>query len=111
MVPFVQEKRAAARYAHRFRGEPGEIRIYRNGEHQYSYRSKLDGQEHTIIVTADLKDTPPSFILGQVERYRELYVFGAELSIPERLLSGRKLFSEGGGSDEEAEPGQARAPA
>ena len=35
MVPFVQEKRAAARYAHRFRGEPGEVRIYRNGEHQY----------------------------------------------------------------------------
>ena len=96
MVPFVQEKRAAARYAHRFRGEPGEVRIYRNGEHQYSYRSKLDGQEHTIIVTADLKDTPPSFILGQVERYRELYVFGAELSIPEKTPVRPKTVQRGG---------------
>lgn len=87
MVPFIQEKRVAARYAHRFYGEPGEISIYRNGAHQYSYRSKLDGREHVIMVTADLKDTPPGFVSGHAKQYRGFYLYcpeDTELAAPGR---------------------------
>lgn len=87
MVPFDQEKRAAAGYAYRFHREPGEVRAYRDGEHQYSYRSNLDGREHVVMVTADLNDTPPDFVSDHAEQYRGFYLYcpeDAELAAPDR---------------------------
>ena len=88
MVPFVQERRAVVGYAHLFHRERGEVRVYRNGEHQYSYRSNLDGLEHEVTVTADLNDLPPGFVSDHAKQYRDFYLYCPEDA--ERSASEKK---------------------
>ena len=78
MAPFVQEKWAVVGYAHLFHREHGEVKVYRNGEHQYSYRSNLDGREHEVMVTADPNDLPPGFVSDHAKQYRGFYLYCPE---------------------------------
>ena len=78
MAPFVQEKWAIVGYAHLFHREHGEVKVYRNGEHQYSYRSNLDGREHEVMVTADPNDLPPGFVSDHAKQYRGFYLYCPE---------------------------------
>ena len=55
---FIAEKQAAEIYAKLF-GEPLGIRIYREGEHRYSYTSFLDKRVYNVMVISDPKDAPP----------------------------------------------------
>ena len=72
--PFVGERRAVEVYAHKRRGEPWEIPVYRNGEHCYAYKSQQDGKEHTVIVTPDLAVPLPGFIPEEAVPITDLYI-------------------------------------
>ena len=61
-----------------------------------SSESLAERLKNLANVVMGVTHTPPSFILGQVERYRELYVFGAELSIPEKTPVRPKTVQRGG---------------
>lgn len=78
--PFVNERRAVEVYAHKRRGEPWEIPVYRDGEHCYTYKSRQDGREHTVIVTPDLAAPLPGFIPEEAVPITDLYI-----TCPERL--------------------------
>lgn len=78
--PFVGERRAVEVYAHKRRGEPWEIPVYRNDEHRYTYKSWQDGREHTVIVTPDLAAPLSGFIPEQAVPITDIYI-----TCPERL--------------------------
>ena len=80
--PIVAEKRAASVYAHIFHGESGEISIYRDGDHRYSFRAKRDGREHIIIVSSDRKDLPSGFLPEQAAFIKGLYVYSPDPRFP-----------------------------
>lgn len=71
--PFVGERRIVEVYAHRRRGEPWEIPVYRNGEHCYTYKSQQDGREHTVIVTPDLTALLPGFVPEEALPVTDVY--------------------------------------
>lgn len=74
---FIAEKQVAATYAILF-GEPLGIRIYREGEHRYSYTSFLDKRVYNVMVISDPKDAPPGFDAQQAEDVRGMLVYCPE---------------------------------
>ena len=86
--PFIAEKDAVAAYALRH-GEPKGIPIYREGDHCYSYISRRDRRERTVMAAASLEDAPPGFAIEQAENIHGLHVYcpedaGKPLPVPEQ---------------------------
>lgn len=79
---FLSEKQAVSEYVLRHEGERG-IPVYWDGEHEFSYISRKDGQPRKVMVTDNMEILPPSYEAGQAERHGALYVFGAEPPILE----------------------------
>lgn len=74
---FIAEKGAVTAYARRH-GEPEGIRVYRDGNHCYSYNSCHDRRRRTVIAVASLEDAPPGFVFQQAESIRGLHVYCPE---------------------------------
>ena len=85
---FIAEKDAVTAYALRC-GEPKGIPIYREGDHCYSYISRKDRRNRTVMAAANLEDTPSGFVAEQAENINGLHVYcpeeaGKPLPAPER---------------------------
>lgn len=87
---FVAEKDAVVAYALRC-GEPKGISVYREGDHQYSYTSRHDRRERTVMAVASVEDAPPGFAAEQAEQIKGLYVYcpedaGKSLPPPQKTI-------------------------
>lgn len=82
--PFIAEKDAVTAYA-RLRGEPSGISIYRDGNHHYSYTSRRDRRNRTVLAVASLEHTPFDFVSDQAHSIKGMYVYCPEdagISLP-----------------------------
>ena len=84
--PFIAEKFAVEVYAG-ICGEPSSPRVYREGEHCYSYTSFLDGRQRVAMTSARAEDVPPGFVSGEI---RGVYVWHVESAEKQRILSQTK---------------------
>ena len=75
--PFIAEKNAVTAYA-RQRGEPEGLRIYRDGNHYYSYTSWKDQLKRTVMAAASLEDVPAGFVSEQAHSIKGMYVYCPE---------------------------------
>ena len=81
---FLLEKQAVSDYIFRHEGERG-IPVYWDGEHEFSYISRKDGQLRKVTVTWSLEYLPAGCTAEQAEQHGTLYVFGTEQPIPVAL--------------------------
>ena len=84
--PFIAERFAVEVYAG-ICGEPSSPRVYREGEHCYSYTSFLDGRQRVAMTSARAEDVPPGLISGEI---RGVYVWHVEGAEKQRILSQTK---------------------
>lgn len=74
---FIAEKQAVRLYT-RFQGEPAGVRIYREGDHRYSYTSFQDGCQRMVVAADSLEKVPPGIQAGDAVPVGGLYVFFQE---------------------------------
>lgn len=74
---FIAEKQAVRLYT-RFQGEPAGIRIYREGDHRYSYLSSQDGCWRMVMAAASLEKVPPEVQTQGMVSVRGLYIIPQE---------------------------------
>lgn len=75
--PFAAEKRAVEIYA-KIYGEPSGIRVYREGDHRYSYTSILDRRQYNVMAVASLEDAPAGFAAEHAEEVKEIHIYCPE---------------------------------
>ena len=71
---FIAEKQAVRLYT-RFQGESAGVRIYREGDHRYSYTSFQDGHQRMVVVADSLEKVTPGIQAGDAVPVGGLYVF------------------------------------
>lgn len=74
---FIAEKQAVRLYT-RFQGEPAGVRIYREGDHRYSYLSSQDGCWRMVMAAASLEKVPPEVQTQGMVSVRGLYIVPQE---------------------------------
>lgn len=77
LPPFVWEKAAVASYVRQHEGKSA-CRIYREGDHLFTYRSALDWKHKTVAVSQSLEEKPEGFLSERAENHGGFYVFPSE---------------------------------
>ena len=75
--PFIAEKCAVITYA-KLRGDPAGIQVYRDGNHRYSYTSRRDRRNRTVLAVSSLEHTPFDFVSDQAHSIKGMYVYCPE---------------------------------